>query len=193
MAKVADDVVAQARTLLSFLEKNSDKNWTQVMTKTLTEGEREATHAGLAKLLAPLGRDVPYGAFAGGTGALKEAAGLDGEHAQEAIKFLKSANRLLQVGKGRGKCLIAVNVDELGDEEIRATLQLLQPDRAPRKSTAPVEKVPDPPVQDDEAVTAMFRAIERVLEEKRELKRENVELKTILAEFDKLKQAATWA
>lgn len=49
-----------------------------------------------------------------GTGLACEVAGVIGEAGQAAIRELKAQERILQCGKGRGKCLIILDATPLG-------------------------------------------------------------------------------
>lgn len=56
----------------------------------------------------------PWGIYVGGTGLLKEEAGVPvGEDGQIAIQALKDNGRLIQLGRGRGKLVVLFNVKEL--------------------------------------------------------------------------------
>lgn len=104
------EAIDQANALLNFLVQRSVPNWNDLMKMTLTQKELEANNKLIEDILNKQDALLPpVGAVKGGTGIAKEEAGLPGEEGQRAIRLLKAANRLVQCGRGRGKCLVILD------------------------------------------------------------------------------------
>lgn len=87
-------------------------DWSAVMLEELTDKEFEQNTKVVEEKLAywgsHLGIDKPVGAVVGGTGPLREGFDITGEQAQQAVQILKACGRLVQCGRGRGKCLVVM-------------------------------------------------------------------------------------
>ena len=161
MATTNKSTIEQANTLLEFLVGAANRAWQAVMTETLSDEEFKWGSATLEKALNANSLEEPFGAFAGGTGAAKDQAGLDGESAQEAIRLLKDTGRLVQLGKGRGKCLIVLRPEPLEAADAPKA-------KTTRKAKAKTTTATTPPTQHrpvDEDIVANFQRQVQVLQE----------------------------
>lgn len=97
----------QANALLAWLNGNVTATWRPVLARELTPTEFDRNLERIAEACGGQG-DV-IGVFEGGTGALRDAAGMAGEDSLRAVRLLVRARRLIQAGRGRGKALILIS------------------------------------------------------------------------------------
>lgn len=144
---VSPSAIEEANTLLDFLASRVNTNWETVMRETLSHDASASTGVSefsraMATVMAAketLGIEAPVGAIVGGTGVAKAEAGLEGEESQRAVQALKAADRLVQCGKGRGKCLVLLSVTPLhADEFATSNVRANTVDTASNDAQAPM-------------------------------------------------------
>jgi len=153
--ELTQETIDNANKILSFLISRSHDDWRQVMEDKLEGKEFETNHTNVAKKLKKFHLDEPVGAVAAGTGVIKQEVGIEGEAGQKAINALKEAGRLLQCGRGRGKCLIVLSSNAILDLP-----KLAEPTEVPEevKDQAPQEETPEPVGQVEASSDDMIEA-----------------------------------
>lgn len=205
MPDITDESVEQANRLLTFLVDCSVKDWNGVMAATLNEKELEINHKTVEEKLAEYNLTEPVGAVRGGTGIAKDDAGLPGEEGQRAIRMLKVSGRLVQCGRGRGKCLIVLNstpvtMETFAGLTINAPAPKATIARKPRKTReateAPGDNTEAPPTEaEDRDVLFHLKAardghravraeMENLLRDMRKKDRQIAELEAVLVARD---------
>lgn len=135
MTDITPENITQANQLLTFLVSKADTDYAKVMSNTLNDKEMEINSKSIEEKLAEFELTKPYGAVVGGTGIAKEQAGLPGEEGQRAIRLLKTGGRLLQCGRGRGKCLVILDKSPLDIKKMPAAAAPVERKPRARKAT----------------------------------------------------------
>lgn len=130
------EAFAQANRLLTFLVGEANPNYQAVMREVLSPDEFELNVKVLTAKLDEFAIEAPVGAYAGGTGQAKGAVDLAGEDGQRAIRLLKVSGRLLQCGRGRGKCLVLLSAEPI-DRKTFALPEKDKKNKPPRPETLP--------------------------------------------------------
>lgn len=139
---VHPEVIADANRILSILAEKSREaeslnrtgdmvtrtDYVLIMMHTILGGNEQELKRNREKLLGftnAMGAH-PYGVVNFGTGVACDLAGITGERGQKAIRFLKAEQRLMQCGKGRGKCLVIlsrISFPEVAEDNIEVPAQ----------------------------------------------------------------------
>ena len=198
--RVSAEVVETADRILAWLKDRAEPNWEQVLHNAELPGKEAQTNIDRANALGE-----PMGAVPFGTGFVKEQAGVDGEVGQEAIQHLKALNRIMQVGRGRGRALIIINAEPLnGDAEQVEPVVDLQVD-ADAPAPMPADEVlaengqgnDEPAMVPADNLPALLAAVReisranarRVDEVERELRRVNASKDELQAEITELTES----
>lgn len=118
--EITPETVEHANAILTLLVKEAKArpDWEEVMNETLAEAERDLNLDLIADRRETFRLAAPVGAVAMGTGALRAKTDLPGPVAQRAIQILKATARLVQCGRGRGKCLVVLQKTPLNYEKL---------------------------------------------------------------------------
>lgn len=119
-ADLNDDVLDRARNFVRYMASNGNGSIDEVLNQHLNEEELEAVRQAYEKILKG---ESPIAALDGSTTAVASQAGLSGEEAQQVIALLKFNGNLLQVGPGRGKCLLLLSDRDLDMDTLRSRLE----------------------------------------------------------------------
>lgn len=100
-----------SNALMEYLGTHIDPDWDPIVQQHFMGPEYDAAIKSIHRACEAIvpAQVEPLGVYVGGTGAAKEGAELTGENAQVAVQALKDHNRLVQLGRGRGKLLILVS------------------------------------------------------------------------------------
>ncbi len=104
--------------LLVHLGQNTNPDWEQALQELYPEGtEAQRLTERVSELAAAFHGAAPVGIYIGSTSQAQVAAGVLGEHGAAAVGTLKVANRIFQVGRGRGVAIIVFSTEELRPDE----------------------------------------------------------------------------
>lgn len=108
--------VEAANKLLDYLVTYAKpvEHWgTSLKDEGFKGSEVKTAVARINHTLARRGRDKAIGIWIGGTGAAHQAAGLDNGLGRWAVQLLKENDRIVQLGKGRGRALAVIDPTHL--------------------------------------------------------------------------------
>lgn len=174
--QVDNQTIIDANVLLAVLvekiekapeDGDINKHVLEVLSRVLDGAEVDRNVKRAYDLLARKGAEEFGGVVVGGTGVVKDVAGIPGERGQRAIRLLKASGRLLQCGKGRGKCLVVITPQPL---EAQAEEQ---PEQAEPEGISVPQMLRD--IRDE------FRRLEK---ENNGLQKQNLALETQIKEKD---------
>jgi len=106
MSNTAVDAV---HSVLSLLLSEMKTDWESVMGETLTEPETRIAMAAVAERQQTFHTGLPMGAVPMSTEALRARSEISQADMQLGVQVLKTVGRMVQCGRGRGKCLLVLS------------------------------------------------------------------------------------
>lgn len=129
-----------ANEILAWLLANSDKDhWSERIEEMFPGTEYETVMASLERTMNDLAITRPVSVFVGSTATLKESSGSTGDDAQLAIQALKDNNRILQLGRGRGRVIVVLSHDVLTEGSTYKIKHSVSTQAEPMVATASTE------------------------------------------------------